>query len=172
MSPSTWLPATRTRSLALFLAITFVVLLETAALHIWLIAHHSLIAWTATSLSLLTILWLGRTYRAQARAGLDLHPDHWHILFPGRLTCEVPLDSVASVTRPDWRHIPAPGARWVNGAAPLDPNVLLTLRKPLVVHLPFGLRRRVSAIGLHLLDPQAALDAWQARATPPSPGAT
>lgn len=162
MTSSTWLPATATRSRTFFAALVLVLLVETAAIHVWLIGSHPVIAWTATTLSALTLVWLLSIYRGQARAGLELGPAVWSIRAPGRFHCDVPLDATESVAIPSWRDIPSAGSSWINGAAPLDPNLLLKFSAPIPVRLTMGIRRRVSVIGLHLVQPQKAIEAWNA----------
>ena len=46
---------------------------------------------------------------------------------------------------------------YVNGAKPLEPNVLIVLREPVEARLPFGIRKRVTRLGLRVPNPEQLL---------------
>lgn len=158
MTPDRHLAATSARGASFYAALALIVLVETAAVHLWLHARHERLAWGSTVLGLLTLGWLFRDWRGRSDAGLDLGPTMWRLRIPGRVTVDIPLAHLAAVTRPSWRDLPAPDASgYLDAARPLDPNLLLELREPVSAHLPLGLRRTVRVIGVHLREPEQAL---------------
>jgi hypothetical protein len=159
-----WLPATRTRGGSLYVAIALILVIETAAVHLWLAARHPVIAWSLTALGVASLAWLVGDFRGQAGAGLELGSTAWRLRMPGRVTLDIPVAQLAGVSRPTWRELPPAGtAAYLNTAKPLDPNLLLELREPLPALLPLGVRRRVRLVGLHLVEPEKAVAAYGTR---------
>ena len=158
MIPDRHLPATSARSGSFYAALALIVLVETAAVHLWLHGRFERLAWGSTVLGLLTLGWLFREWRGQSDAGLDLGPTMWRLRIPGRVSVDIPLVHLVAVTRPSWRDLPAPDASgYLDAARPLDPNLLLELDVPVQANLPLGLRRMVRLIGVHLREPEQAL---------------
>jgi hypothetical protein len=159
--PADWVPAAASRSGSLLLAIGLVIGVETLALHVWLQRHHPYLAWTLTGLSLLTLGWLVRDYRALAVAGMSLGREGCRIEIGRRVRAEVPWSAVEQVRLPSWRDLPAAGRDYLNASRPDDPNLIFTFRAPLAVTGLLG-RRMVRHLGLRLEPPGRVLDAWRA----------
>jgi hypothetical protein len=133
----------RERSYLVIMAVvSFLVVVETAGLHLALLHLSATAAWIATALSIYTLLWL--VGDAQA---VRLHPilvdDVGISLSQGvRWRAEVPFTvleaAVAVDTAPD-------GALRMGH---LGANVLLRLSEPVTARGPFGMRRRTDRLAL------------------------
>ena len=158
---SEWVPAAPNRSGAVLLTIGLVVSVETVALHLWLHPHHAYLGWTFTGLSLLTLAWLVRDYRALALAGISLDPQGCRIRIGRRVRADIAWTAVEGIRLPSWRDLPAPSRDYLNAARPDDPNVLLTFQAPLAVTGVIG-RRTVRQLGLRLVPAERVIKAWEA----------
>jgi hypothetical protein len=152
------------RSGGLLLGLGIALLVETVALHLWLVERHPAIAWTLTIASIATLLWLAADYRATSRGAVRLSDDALDLRVGYRFAARIARRDVASVARAGWRDVPAPGTPmaegYINLMKPSTPNILLTLVTPTQLRLPGGVRRSVQRIGLHLDEPQCFLNAF------------
>jgi hypothetical protein len=152
------------RSGGLLLGLGLALLVETVALHLWLVERHPAIAWTLTLASIATLLWLAADYRAAGRGAVRLSDDAVDLRVGYRFAARIARSDVASVARAGWRDVPAPGTSmaegYINLMKPSTPNLLLTLVAPTQLRLPGGIRRPVQRIGLHLDEPQCFLSAF------------
>ncbi len=152
------------RSGGLLLGLGLALLVETVALHLWLVDRHPAIAWTLTIASIATLLWLAADYGAAGRGAVRLSDDALDLRVGYRFAARIARSDVASVARAEWRDVPAPGTPMAEGyislMKPSMPNILLTLATPAQLRLPGGVRRRVQRIGLHLDEPQRFLSAF------------
>lgn len=146
------------RSGSLMIGIGLALLVETVVLHLWLIGRHPLAAWVLTLVSLTTLAWLAADYVAMGRGVIRLDADSLRLDVGRRFALHLPRAYVVSVVRPEWRDIPEAGTPaahgYLNLMKPAQPNVLLTLREPVSLRLPAGVRRTVQRIGLHVDEPQ------------------
>jgi hypothetical protein len=143
-------------SASLLVGIGVALVVEGAVLHLWLAARHPGWAWTVTALNAATLVWLWRDYRARTLATLTLGDRDVVITVGNQLRCQVPRSAIASAELATWRSVPDPDmARdYVNSAKPLEPNVLLTFGEPVDARRPFGIRKRLSRLGVRVGDPE------------------
>lgn len=151
-------------SASLLVGIGLALVVEGVALHVWIAPRSEVWAWTITALNAVTLVWLWRDYQARSRAELTLGDDEVLVSLGNQLRCRFARSGVASVEAATWRSVPDPGmARdYVNGAKPLEPNVLIVLREPAEARLPFGIRKRVTRLGLRVADPERVISELRA----------
>jgi hypothetical protein len=143
-------------SASLLVGIGLALVVEGAALHFWLAARHPTWAWAITALNAATLVWLWLDYRARTLAALTLG-DHDVVIVAGnQLRCQVPRSAIASAEVATWRSVPDPQTArgYVNSAKPLEPNVMLTFAEPVDARLPFGIRRRLTRLGVRVGEPE------------------
>lgn len=155
--PSRWIAAEAAHSVSFFVAIYIVLAVETVALHLWLSTKIPALAWTLTTLSVLSALWLWRDQRSQREHGLRIEAETWHVLMGSRARALIHVEHIAEAKVATWRDAPEPARDYLNAGQPHDPNLLITLTQPVTVRLPLGIRRRVSRLGLRLHRPEDAL---------------
>lgn len=158
------------RSGGLLAGLGLALLVETVALHLWLVERHPVLAWTLTVVSLATLLWLAADYHAVGRGAVRLSEDALDVRIGHRFAARLPRAEVASVVRARWRDLPAAGtpaaAGYMNLTKPATPNVLVTLVAPTRIRLPGGIQRSVQRLGLHLDEPDLFLSALSGPAVP------
>jgi hypothetical protein len=141
------------RSNTLLFGIILMIVAESVGMHALLYDR-----WPYASLALLllnaaTIWWIVAELRAERFAAL--REDDVLVRFGRSISAELPLASVREASVPSWREVPGdttPGYLRLAGGE--DPNVLLRLDPPVAARLAFGIRKRVSLLGLRLDDPQ------------------
>ena len=143
-------------SASLLVGIGVALVVEGTALHLWIAARHPTWAWTITALNAATLVWLWRDYRARALAMLTLGDREVVITVGNQLRCQVPRSAIASAEVATWRSVPDPDMvrDYVNSAKPLEPNVMLTFAEPVDARLAFGLRKRLTRLGVRVGDPE------------------
>lgn len=153
------------RSGSLVAGLGLAIVVETAALHLWLGATHPLLAWCATLSSVSGLTWLASDYRALGRGTIRVDVDGVDVQVGKRLTMRVPLHTIATAMQPSWQDVPAAGepesANYQNLMNPATPNVLLILNETTTVRFFSAISRPVRRIGLHMDDPAgfiAAID--------------
>ena len=155
----------RARSGSLLIGICIAILVETAALHLFLYSRSRIAAWVFTSLSVWAILWLVRSYQALGTGVISVDDEKVDLTIGRRYSMRVPRAIIADVSQPSFRDLPTPGTNegrdFLNLLKPATPNVLIRLREPLRVRLAGGLHRTVIRLGLHLDNPSAFIDALQ-----------
>ena len=143
---------------ALMAAVGFLTLIETAAAHLVLGHWHPVAANWLTLLSLYTLLLLLAHAHAVRLCPLLLGPRALVVRVGFAWQVAVPRAAVAATAI---REAPAPAPDTLNAAKVLlaSPNVLLTFAVPVVVAGPYGTRRTVRRLALHLDQPRAFLEA-------------
>ena len=142
------------RSLPLTAALSVVIAVETAALHLLLWSRHPWIAWTLTALSLWTVVWLIRDYRAIGARPLVLGSESLLMRLGRRFQARVLLSEIAKAEAPSWRDVPPKGAPgYLKLSGPASPNVLLTFSRPVELRGPAGIRKSFTRVGLRLDQP-------------------
>jgi hypothetical protein len=126
------------------LAFLLLIAVEGLAVHFLLHQWSVLGAWICTIGSAYGALWLIADYRATVLRPILVSDES--ILFRAgfRWTVQVPVDRIAGVSR----NKPELGKECVNLTFLGTPTRWLTLSEPLVAEGPYGLRRRVRAIGV------------------------
>jgi hypothetical protein len=143
-------------SASLLVGIGLALVVEGAALHVWLAARHPAWAWAITALNAATLVWLWRDYQARRLATLTLGDRDVVIAVGNQLRCHLPCSAIARVDPATWRSVADPDmARdYVNTAKPLEPNVMLTFAEPVDVRLPLGIRKRLTRLGVRVGEPE------------------
>ena len=137
-------------SFAVGLAI--VLAIEGAVLHVWVAERSQVLAWAITVVNIATFLWIYREWTSARDASLVLAGDEVRIDAGSRLRCRFPTSAVATVETATWRSVPDMATDFVNTAKPLEPNIIIALREPVDATLVFGVRKRVSRIGIRVAD--------------------
>lgn len=132
-----------------------VIAIEGVVLHLWIASRSQAWAWTIAAVNALTLVWLWKEYKAGRRSRLIVTATGIEIDAGSRLRCRFPRSLVASAEAATWRSVPDLAADYVNTANPLEPNVILTLREPVPARIALGIRKRVSRIGIYVVDASA-----------------
>lgn len=152
------------RSGSLVVGLGLAIAVETGVLHLWLRPQHPVLAWILALSSLSALGWLGRDYHALGRGTIRVDPDAIDLHVGRRVSMRVPIRTVATVVRPSWREMPAPGGPesgdYRNLMKPATPNVLVTLVEPATVRLLGAIARPVRRIGLRVDDPEGFIAAF------------
>lgn len=143
-------------SASLLVGIGLALVVEGIALHFWIAARHPAWAWVLTAFNAATLVWLWRDYRARALATLTLGDRDVVITVGNQLRCQVSRSVIASAELATWRSVPDPqmARDYVNSAKPLEPNVMLTFTEPVDARLPFGIRKRLTRLGVRVGEPE------------------
>jgi hypothetical protein len=143
-------------SASLLVGIGLALVVEGAALHFWLAARHPTWAWAITALNAVTLVWLWLDYRARTEAAVTLGDRDVVIAVGHQLRCQLPRSAISSAEAVTWRSVPdSLAARgYVNSAKPLEPNVMLTFAEPVDARLPFGIRKRLTRLGMRVAEPE------------------
>jgi hypothetical protein len=123
----------------------FLVVVETAGLHLALARLSPVVAWVATALSAYGLAWLAGDYQALRLVPLVLEADALRVEVGLRWRLRIPRADLVSATAIDSR--PAKD-RALLDAGVMTPNVLLTLAAPATARGPFGLSRAVTRVAL------------------------
>lgn len=151
------------RSLPLTGALCGVIAIETAALHLLLWTRHPWLAWTLTTLSLWTVVWLIRDYRAIGARPVVLEADALLVRLGRRFQAKVPLNEIARAEAPSWQDVPAKGSPgYLKLSGPASPNVLLTFGRAVEFSGSAGIRKSFTRVGLRLDQPAELLRALEA----------
>lgn len=137
-------------TLAVGLAIVLVV--EGAAIHLWVAERSAFWAWVIAALNVATLIWLWRDVRANSLSRLVVDGESVEIVVGRRLRCRFPLSAIASAELATWRSVPDMAADFVNTAKPLEPNVLVVMSASVDARLPLGIVKRVGRFGLRVAD--------------------
>lgn len=139
-------------SLTIGLAIVLVV--EGAAVHLWVAERSATWAWMITAVNVATLVYLWREVRANSLSRLVVEGESVDIVVGRRLRCQFSRGRIASAEVATWRSVPDAAADFVNTARPLEPNIIVALREPVGIRLPLGIVRRVGRLGLRVADPR------------------
>lgn len=117
---------------------------EAVAVHLLLAPWSALAAWLLTIGSAYAALWLVADYRATVLRPILIGPRHVLLRAGLRCTLEVPRERIVAVgrTRPEF------GKESVDLTFLGTPTRWLTLSEPMSAEGPYGMRRRVRAIGI------------------------
>jgi hypothetical protein len=139
-------------SLAIGLAIALVV--EGAAIHLWVAERSAPWAWIITALNVATLVWLWREVRANSLSRLVVDGESVEIVVGRRLRCQFSRSQIATAQVATWRSVPDAAADFVNTAKPLEPNVVVVMSKVVDVRLPLGIVKRAGRLGFRVADPE------------------
>jgi hypothetical protein len=131
----------------------FLIIVETAALHIPLAMWKPVVAWISTLSSAYALLWLAGDAQAIRLYPIAITGDALRISVGVRWRVAIPVADITAVT--ETRSVP-------DGAlslAVLEPSVLITLRAPVEVVGLLGRRRRSDRLALTVDEPAAFIAA-------------
>ncbi len=132
--------------------LVFLVLVETAALHVVLAMYASaVVAWIATALSIYSALWFVGDVLALRHGGAIVGERALELRIGVRWRGTIPWRAIASVT--------GPGASRATDISILGANVVLELREPCELVGLLGRRRMATAIALSIDDREAFVSA-------------
>jgi len=142
-------------SASLLVGIGIALVVEGIGLHLWIAPRSQLWAWVITAANVATLVWLWREHRSRATSTLTLGDDEVVVALGNQLNARFPRSAIASVSVATWRSVPDPqmAPDYVNGANPLEPNVMLVFHAPVDGRLPFGIRKRIMRLGVRVADP-------------------
>ncbi len=129
---------------ALVAVFTFLIVVESVVLHVALAAWSSPVAWIVSATSAYALVWIWGDFHALRLGGLELNDAALELRFGLRWRVRVPWTLIADAECSDARVAGADGL----SCRVLRTDVQLTLREPIVVHGPFGLRRSVRRLAL------------------------
>ena len=142
------------RSPAFTWGFVLVTVVETGLVHVLLGGSRPLVAWAITVLGGLTILSLLGQDRALATRAITIEPDRLVLRVGLRLSAIVPWAVVREAETVSWSALPAKATGYFDAARPVEPNLVIRFRASVEVTGAFGVRRRVSSLGLCVDDPE------------------
>lgn len=142
---------------------SFLVVVETAGLHIAIGFLSTTAAWVMTALSLYGLLWIIGDTQAVRLSPVRLAPDGLSVARGIRWRAEVPY-AIIDLVEPV-EAAPKTALRF----GPIGTNVLLTLREPVVARGVFGRRRETREIALMIDGREAFLADLSRRVGTPRP---
>jgi hypothetical protein len=145
---------------AIVAALCMAVVAETVPMHLLLSQWSTRAAWALTALSVYSFLWLIGDWRAMRARTTELSGDMLRLRVGMRCSADIAVADIAGVERATWRTTADPGV--LNPTKPLQPNVIIRLRRPTRLRGPFGVPRTSAALGLRLADPDRFLEALPA----------
>jgi hypothetical protein len=119
-------------------------LVEGLAVHVLLLKWSALAAWIFTISTAYAALWLIADYRATVLRPILISAETLWIRAGFRCTMKVPLGRIAGVSRTK----PEFGKESVNLTMLGTPTHWVTLSEPMLAEGPYGVRRRVRAVGI------------------------
>jgi hypothetical protein len=107
-----------------------------------------------TALGAYAVLWLVGQDRAILARPVVLEDEHLVLRAGLRLTARVAWSLVADAEVVSWTTRPSRASGYLDVARPAEANVVIRFRDPVAVAGAFGMRRRVSQVGLCVDDPE------------------
>lgn len=134
------------------------VVAEGLAFHVWFASRSQIVAWLITALNVASLVYMWRAYVASQRAALRITATE--VVFDvAQVRWRFPRSAIESVEPATWRSVPDLPTGFFNSAKPLDPNVLIILRQPMIMRIPFGMTRQVTRVTLRVQDPEGVMAA-------------
>jgi hypothetical protein len=127
---------------------------ETLGLHFLLQRWSVAAAWIFTVLSLYGMIWMVADARAQRLRPILLEGGCLHVRIGLRWTLPIPLADLAEVEAGRQAALPRRTPGYLRAAVLVAPQLLLVLREPLTAKGPYGIRRKVSRVGLAVDEPE------------------
>jgi hypothetical protein len=117
-----------------------------------------IVAWTLVALSIYTIVWLVRDYRAVGARPVLLKPQTLEFHLGNRWTATIPRALIERAEAATWRNTPEQDPAHLNAARPGDPNVIVRFREPIEVKGLYGLRKRITSFSMRIENVQSILE--------------
>ena len=131
--------------------LAFLVLIETAALHLLLVHVVPLLAYAVSTSNLSLIIWLIADYRALGRETVRLDGDSVALSLGLRVRGTVPRAAIARAVAPIWgRDLGAAAPPVLNATKPTTPNVLLEFTAPQTLTVAGLVRRPVRRLAFNV----------------------
>ena len=134
----------RSGQAGIVLAFLLVISAEGFAVHMLVLGWSAVAAWIFTTLTAYSALWLFADYRATVLRPILVSDESVHVRAGLRWTLRVPREQVAAVERKK----PELGKECLNLTLLGSPSHWIILSEPALAHGPYGLRRRVRALGI------------------------
>src|SRR5262245_24860796 len=129
---------------------------EGVAIHLWVASRTRIVAWLITLLNVASLAYLWRAYVGAQRAVLRINASEVE-LDMGQVRCRFPRSAIESVEPATWRSVPDVPKAFLDSAKPLDPNVLIAFRQPVIMHAPLGITRQITRLTLRAKDPHGVI---------------
>lgn len=142
---------TRARSFGLIAGIALSVVAESIGVHV--LVQRLWVSALIVGLHVAVVWYLIRDYRAIGKKRSTITETEVQLEFGQRAHCRVPIASVVSVERASWREMERKGGGFLSVVPFGDPNVVLTVSRPVEVQLGFGRRKYATCLGLVFDDP-------------------
>lgn len=131
---------------------------EGIALHLWLYPKAPVITWVLTLSTIYAAIWFLADYRATTLLPILVTPTTIVVRAGMRHSIEIPRQLLHRID-----PTPPPDATLsINCTFMSTPSHWLILSEPVLMRLPYGLRKRVLAVGIEPDQPQKFVDAVQA----------
>jgi hypothetical protein len=148
------------RSAALTGTFAFLVIAETAAVHLAIFRRAPVLAAALTLASALALVLFFRDYTSMGALFSTLTERELRLRVGLRASADIPRGAIASAISPSWRDRPASRNRaFLDPTAPAEPNVLLRFREPLTIRVLGGRRRGITTLLLWVDRPEELLAA-------------
>jgi hypothetical protein len=137
---------------AVLVVVQGMIVVETLGLHFLLQMWSPIAAWTATALSVYSMVWLLGDYLAMRRRPMRIEDGRLEVRLGLRWSADIPLESIESVSGD-----PAPDKTRrcsLNAVAFGQPQLELRLRDAVVAKGFFGLRKRCDRVLIAVEDPE------------------
>jgi hypothetical protein len=121
-----------------------VIVAEAVGLHLWLMTKWPNAIWLLTLSDLYAIVWLIADARALSLSAVKWTDDTLHIRFGMRWRAEVPRDHIESI-----EPVSGDDEQWDLKLALIEePDTLVTFRKPVTFHGPYGFTKQAKSVGI------------------------
>ncbi len=148
------------RPRSLLFAMIGVIVVESAAVHALIYKRWPLASVALLVLNVWTMWWLWREFSAES--WIAVSADSIEVRAGRSIRISAPRASVRSVRIPEWRDLPQPGTKgYLRIAGGDDPNVLVEFGPGVEAKLPFGMKRPVTMLGMHLVGASALVALFQ-----------
>jgi hypothetical protein len=134
----------------LVIGLSIAMAVETVAIHLFVRPRAPILAWVLVALSVYTIVWLVRDYRAIGARPVVLTQDALEFRLGHRWAATIPRALIDRSEAATWRNAPAQDPEHLNAARPGDPNVIIHLREPIEVKGLYGMRKRITSLAMRL----------------------
>lgn len=131
---------------AIMAALIMVAAIEIVGVHFLLMQWNKLAAWIASGTSIYSLLWLLGDFHAQRLHPIIVTESDIHIRSGMRWKADIPKTIVLSVKRAISADTQSEG--YINAAATGSPSLTLRLATPVLFRGPFGIKKRVSVVGI------------------------
>ena len=135
---------------------SFLIIVETLLVHL-LVQHWSpAAAWILTGLSIYSLIWMLADYQAVRLHPIVLTPEQLYLRTGLRWRVDLAWSNIERIESTTWRtRYPEES---VNTSIYGAPKLLLTLREPVTIQGPFGMRKQAQVIGITVDQPNSLLD--------------